>query len=69
MNDARSLWNNMKSRNVVAWTSMIVGYAQNGNGTESIALFTKMHQEGIQPDHYTYTIILTVCADLSSLSL
>jgi hypothetical protein len=28
-----------------------------------------MQQEGIQSDHTTYTIVLSVCADLAALSL
>jgi len=37
---------------------MIVGYGQNGSEKESIELFKQMQQEGIQPDHITFTLVL-----------
>ena len=33
---------------------------------KSIELFEQMQQEGIQPNHFTYTIALSVCADLAA---
>ena len=69
MNEAQSIFDNMESRNIITWNAMISGYGQNGNGKESIELFKQMQQEGIQPDHFTFTIALSACADLAALSL
>ncbi|KAJ7520278.1 hypothetical protein O6H91_20G076300 [Diphasiastrum complanatum] len=60
--DARELFNNMSERNVVSWTAMIAGYAQNGLGKEALALYEQMKQEGVQPNNITFTCILSACA-------
>ncbi|KAK9096800.1 hypothetical protein Sjap_022297 [Stephania japonica] len=39
---ARKVFNRMKKRNTVTWTSLIAGYAQNGLGEEAISLFRVM---------------------------
>ena len=69
MNEAQSIFDTMQSKNIVSWNAMIAGYRQNGKGTEALKLFEQMQQEGIQPDHMTYTIALSVCADLAALSI
>ena len=69
MNEAQSIFDNMESRDIITWNAMISGYRQNGDGKESIELFKQMQQEGIQPNHFTFTIALSSCADLADLSL
>ena len=69
MNEAQSIFDNMESRDIITWNAMISGYRQNGDVKESIELFKKMQQEGIQPNHFTFTIALSSCADLADLSL
>ncbi|KAJ7542131.1 hypothetical protein O6H91_10G091000 [Diphasiastrum complanatum] len=65
--DARELFNNMSERNVVSWSAMIAGYAQNGLGKEALALYEQMKQEGVQPDIVTFTCVLSACASLAAL--
>src|SRR5258708_2470616 len=69
MNDARSIFDNIQSKDVISWNTMISGYRQNGNGKESIELFQQMQKQGIQPDCFTYTVALSTCSDLSALSI
>ncbi|KAJ7527660.1 hypothetical protein O6H91_16G065200 [Diphasiastrum complanatum] len=65
--DARELFNNMSERDVVSWTVMIAGYAQNGLGKEALALYEQMKQEGVQPDNVTFLLLLKACASLAAL--
>ncbi|CBI19104.3 unnamed protein product, partial [Vitis vinifera] len=37
--DSRKVFDGMKKRNTVTWTSIIAGYARNGQGEEAISLF------------------------------
>ncbi|KAJ7540073.1 hypothetical protein O6H91_10G000700 [Diphasiastrum complanatum] len=60
--DARELLDNMSERDVVSWTAMIAGYAQNGLAQEALALFEQMQREGTKPDEVTYISILSACA-------
>ncbi|KAJ7569689.1 hypothetical protein O6H91_01G088800 [Diphasiastrum complanatum] len=65
--DARELFDNMSERNVVSWTAMIAGYAQNGLGKEALALYEQMKQEGVQPNNVTFVLLLKACASLAGL--
>eukprot|EP01018_Ginkgo_biloba_P031529 Gb_16954 [translate_table: standard] len=65
--DAWDMFHRMPTRNVVSWTSMITGYAQNGHSVNAISLFSQMQLEGIKADNFTLTSILSACASLSTL--
>ncbi|KAJ7290856.1 hypothetical protein O6H91_05G071700 [Diphasiastrum complanatum] len=60
--DARELFDNMSERDVVSWTAMIAGYAQNGLAREALALFEQMQREGTKPNEVTYVSVLSACA-------
>ncbi|KAJ7536443.1 hypothetical protein O6H91_12G069800 [Diphasiastrum complanatum] len=67
LEDARELFNNMSERNVVSWTVMISGYAQNGLGKEALALYEQMKQERVPPDKVTFIVLLKGCASIAAL--
>ncbi|XVE56230.1 hypothetical protein DITRI_Ditri03aG0221400 [Diplodiscus trichospermus] len=46
----------------VAWTAMLAGYAMHGHGKDAIKLFEVMVKKGIQPDHVTFTHLLSACS-------
>ncbi|KAK2967533.1 hypothetical protein RJ640_030404 [Escallonia rubra] len=46
---------------LVSWTSLIVGYSQNGQPHESLRLFESLLKSGTQPDHITFVGVLTAC--------
>ncbi|XP_022752063.1 pentatricopeptide repeat-containing protein At5g40410, mitochondrial [Durio zibethinus] len=46
----------------VAWTAMLAGYAMHGYGKDAIKLFEVMVKKGIQPDHVTFTHLLSACS-------
>ncbi|XP_010513875.1 PREDICTED: pentatricopeptide repeat-containing protein At2g01510, mitochondrial-like [Camelina sativa] len=59
---ARVLFDEMKQRNVVSWSTMIVGYAMNGDSGEALALFTMMRNEGLRPNYVTFLGVLSACS-------
>ncbi|KAJ7552718.1 hypothetical protein O6H91_06G066700 [Diphasiastrum complanatum] len=65
--DARELFDNMSERDVLSWSAMIAGYAQNGLGKEALALYEQMKQEGMQPNNVTLVLLLKACASLAAL--
>jgi pentatricopeptide repeat protein len=69
MDDARSVFDSMKLRNVVTWTTMMQGYGTTGNGKEALELFHQMQQEGVQPNQWTYTVVLSICTKLGDWTL
>lgn len=64
LGEARQVFDKMYERDVVSWTTMIGGYAQQGLGQEAFTLFELMQQEGIQPTDVTFLSILQACASL-----
>jgi pentatricopeptide repeat protein len=45
--DAWRVFNKMPSRNVVTWTSMILGHVQCGQGQKALKLFQSMQRESV----------------------
>lgn len=59
MKEAQQVFENMPKRNVVSWTAMISGYAQNGHCEEAFKLFSQMHRLGEQMNLVTFACVLT----------
>ncbi|XP_028072101.1 pentatricopeptide repeat-containing protein At2g13600-like [Camellia sinensis] len=55
MKSARTLFEGMPKRDIVSWNSLINGYAQDGNGDESLAAFKRMTEASIKPNHATFS--------------
>ncbi|OVA10345.1 Pentatricopeptide repeat [Macleaya cordata] len=67
LKDARKLFDEMIDRDVVSWTSMIVGYAQNHHFTDSLSLFRKMIGFDVNPNGYSFSGALSACSGLQAL--
>ncbi|XAR64700.1 hypothetical protein NMG60_11008482 [Bertholletia excelsa] len=61
MKSAVRLFDRMPEKDVVSWNSLITGFAQNGNGDESLVLFQKMIDIGTKPNHVTFLGVLSGC--------
>ncbi|KAI3520989.1 hypothetical protein L1887_10445 [Cichorium endivia] len=46
---------------LASWTSLINGYAQNGQPKEALKLFESLLESGIKPDHITFVGVLSAC--------
>lgn len=66
VDNARKEFDCMNDRDVVAWSAMIAGYAQNGRPNEALDLFEKMKSVGMEPNDVTIVSILSACAQLGS---
>ncbi|XP_051119920.1 pentatricopeptide repeat-containing protein At4g21065 [Andrographis paniculata] len=58
-----------RNNNLVAWNSVINGYALNNRPDETLMLYRKMGLEGVEPDGFTLVSLLTACAELGALAL
>ncbi|KAK8562456.1 hypothetical protein V6N13_018947 [Hibiscus sabdariffa] len=66
MDDALKLFSMMpEAQYVVSWTAMISGHLQNGQIHEAVELFCLMNKEGVRPNHFTYSAILTAQPTIS----
>ncbi|CAL9007022.1 unnamed protein product [Prunus brigantina] len=60
--DANRVFDSMQVQNVITWTALIVGYAQNGRGKESLKFYDQMIATGTQPDFITFIGLLFACS-------
>ncbi|XP_057825159.2 pentatricopeptide repeat-containing protein At4g13650-like [Cryptomeria japonica] len=64
---AREMFDRMPQRDVISWTAMIAGYAQNGFVEKAIEIFKQMQLAGVQPNSTTLAIIFPACAKIGVL--
>ncbi|PQP94181.1 putative pentatricopeptide repeat-containing protein [Prunus yedoensis var. nudiflora] len=69
MMKARGVFDGMHEKDIVSWSSMILGYASNGLPKEAIDLFFQMQKENLKPDCYAMVGFLSACARLGALEL
>nr|XP_016505721.1 PREDICTED: pentatricopeptide repeat-containing protein At3g49740-like [Nicotiana tabacum]XP_016505722.1 PREDICTED: pentatricopeptide repeat-containing protein At3g49740-like [Nicotiana tabacum]XP_016505723.1 PREDICTED: pentatricopeptide repeat-containing protein At3g49740-like [Nicotiana tabacum]XP_016505724.1 PREDICTED: pentatricopeptide repeat-containing protein At3g49740-like [Nicotiana tabacum]XP_016505725.1 PREDICTED: pentatricopeptide repeat-containing protein At3g49740-like [Nicotiana len=67
MNQACQVFNDMFPRNLISWNTLISGCHLNGLPLECLHLFSKIVSEGLMPNPFTLSIILSVCASISAL--
>ncbi|XP_030460617.1 pentatricopeptide repeat-containing protein At3g12770-like [Syzygium oleosum] len=67
LNLALSVFNRTPNKNVITWTAMLVGLAQNGLAEEALRLFSDMQQEGVAANSITLVSLVHCCAHLGSL--
>lgn len=59
---AYRIFEQMPTRNLITWNSMIRGFAQNGRGGIAIQIFEDMIKEGIKPDYISFIGVLFACS-------
>ncbi|KAK8915994.1 Pentatricopeptide repeat-containing protein [Platanthera zijinensis] len=62
MKDASSVFSSMRVRSVISWTTIIMGFAQNGFAREAIGAFEKMLDSNSKPNHITFICLLYACS-------
>ena len=55
-------------RDVVSWSALISGYAQQNQGLQALNCFDRMQSEGFSPDAVTFTCILKACGNMGSIN-
>ncbi|CAN6692765.1 unnamed protein product [Malus baccata var. baccata] len=59
VNESRRVFNEMPEKNVITWTSMVTGYAQNGQSNEAMIFAREMLRSGHKPNYVTYNSLLS----------
>lgn len=60
---AERVFGNMKTKDVAAWSAMILGLAINGRNRWALELFAEMEKVGPRPNGVTFIGVLTACND------
>ncbi|XP_048226622.1 pentatricopeptide repeat-containing protein At3g13880 isoform X1 [Ricinus communis] len=64
--DQLKCFNSTPKLDIVSWTTMIAGYAQNGQFESALALFYELLASGKKPDEFIITTMLSACADVAA---
>ncbi|KAK9277302.1 hypothetical protein L1049_006842 [Liquidambar formosana] len=67
IDSSREVFDELLDRNVVSWTSMIVGYVQNGCSEEGLILFNRMREGLVEGNQFTLGSLVTACTKLGAL--
>lgn len=59
---AKQVFDCLPQKDVVSWTTMIIGAAQHGQAEESLALFNSMLHSGFKPNEVTFIGLIYACS-------
>ncbi|KAI4365696.1 hypothetical protein MLD38_021660 [Melastoma candidum] len=59
---ARAVFDSLRTRNSVSWTSLMTGYGMHGRGEEALWVFQDMRKAGLVPDDVTFVVLLYACS-------
>ncbi len=65
--DAWRVFNEMPTRDVVTWSTMIVAHVKYRQGQKALALYQQMQRERVEPDPVTFVAVLNACASIAAL--
>ncbi|KAF6149689.1 hypothetical protein GIB67_017422 [Kingdonia uniflora] len=58
---AKGIFQKLPEKSVVSWTAMIGACGNHGHGKVALELFSNMVEEGVRPNMFTFTAVLTAC--------
>ncbi|KAH7434013.1 hypothetical protein KP509_07G096900 [Ceratopteris richardii] len=61
LSDSQEVFDELPVRDVVSWSTLIAGYANNGFGEKSLELFDQMKLSGMLPNDVTFLAVLKAC--------
>ncbi|XP_070023520.1 putative pentatricopeptide repeat-containing protein At3g47840 isoform X2 [Nicotiana sylvestris] len=67
LNYGMCLFERMKLRDVVSWTTVITTYVQIGQDQYGIQAFLRMKESSVTPNAYTFAAVVAACANLARL--
>ncbi|KAI5018580.1 hypothetical protein ZWY2020_043468 [Hordeum vulgare] len=62
IHSAREVFEEITARDIISWTTMIVGEAQHGRAGEAFALYDRMILAGVKPNEVTFVGLIYACS-------
>lgn len=63
---AKKVFGKMSVRDVVTWNSMVGGYVKNSRFFDALSIFRRMLSDKVEPDGFTFALVVTACARLGA---
>ena len=67
LEDAETIFNRLIKRDLFAWTVIVAGFAQDGQGEKAVKCFIQMQREGVKPNEFTLASSLSGCSRIATL--
>ncbi|XP_031473488.1 pentatricopeptide repeat-containing protein At1g03540 [Nymphaea colorata] len=67
--EAQCVFDHLRIKDVVSWTSMISSYSKMSRHRDALTLFDSMRQSCIVPNEFTLSIMIKVCAEMNDVRL
>ncbi|KAF8409340.1 hypothetical protein HHK36_005415 [Tetracentron sinense] len=67
--ETRRVFDNLFVKDVISWTSIISGYIHAGKPKESLEMFWKMLEFGVEPNGFTLSAAVKACSELGALKI
>lgn len=67
--DAHQMFEEIPSKNIICWTSLISAYVGNHQPNKGLELFRLMLKNNMEPDQVVVTVALSACADTGGLEM
>ncbi|KAI3688080.1 hypothetical protein L1987_81787 [Smallanthus sonchifolius] len=64
MNDVLTCFDSTNKQDIVIWTSVIAGHAQNSEYERALMFFCELLSFGLKPDEFVISTVLSACANL-----
>ncbi|XP_031492988.1 putative pentatricopeptide repeat-containing protein At3g47840 [Nymphaea colorata] len=69
LNDSFCLFKAMHVRNVVSWTTMIVGCVSEGYMEDALQMFVEMLKMKVVPNEFTFAAVISACSSLAAIEM
>lgn len=66
---ALEIFENMKQKSVITWSTMIAALALHGRGGEAIDIFLRMEKARVRPNEITFIAILSACSHVGMVDM
>ncbi|XP_071735292.1 putative pentatricopeptide repeat-containing protein At3g47840 [Rutidosis leptorrhynchoides] len=63
------MFEKIKTKDVVSWTTIITSYLQTGQFHQCIRAFLRMRESEVSPNEYTFAAVISACAHIAKIDL
>lgn len=67
LDSATKMFQEMSTRDIVSWSTIIAGYAQGGYGEEAFDFLSRMRRSGPKPTEFALASLLSLCGSMAIL--